>query len=175
VTMRLTGGPDRDWMDDFLDDHAIPVRVATRTPAGGLWMLSLWYGYERADGSLHLATSADARVVEYLEADSEVAFEVSTNHPPYRGVRGQGDATLEPDDEKALLSALVEEYLGGRDSDLANWLLRDDRDEVHVTVDVTRAYAWDYSDRMSEDDAEDGDGPTAVDADASDGESRGSE
>lgn len=154
MTMRLTGGPDRDWMDAFLDTHDIPVRVATRTPAGGLWMLSLWYGYEAADGSLHLATSADARVVEYLEADSEVAFEVSTNHPPYQGVRGQGDATLEPDDEKALLGALVEDYLGGRDNSLANWLLRDDRDEVHVTVDVTRAYAWDYSDRMSDDDAD---------------------
>ena len=149
--MRLTGGPDRDWTDAFLEDNPIPVRVATRTPSGGLWMLSLWYGYEAADGSLHLATSADARVVEYLEADPEVAFEVSTNHPPYRGVRGQGDATLEPDEEKALLQTLVDDYLGGRDSSLANWLLRDDRDEVHVTVDVTRAYAWDYSDRMSDD------------------------
>ena len=149
--MRLTGGPDRDWTDAFLEDNPIPVRVATRTPSGGLWMLSLWYGYESADATLHLATSADARVVEYLEADPDVAFEVSTNHPPYRGVRGQGDATLEPDEEKALLQTLVDDYLGGRDSSLANWLLRDDRDEVHVTVDVTRAYAWDYSDRMSDD------------------------
>jgi len=155
VTMRLTGGPDRDWVDAFLEDNPIPVRVATRTPSGGLWMLSLWYGYESADATLHLATSADARVVEYLEADPDVAFEVSTNHPPYKGVRGQGEATLEPDDEKALLKTLVDDYLGGRDSSLANWLLRDDRDEIHVTVDVTRAYAWDYSDRMSEDDAVD--------------------
>jgi len=153
--MRLTGGPDRDWVDAFLEDNPIPVRVATRTPSGGLWMLSLWYGYESADATLHLATSADARVVEYLEADPDVAFEVSTNHPPYKGVRGQGEATLEPDDEKALLKTLVDDYLGGRDSSLANWLLRDDRDEIHVTVDVTRAYAWDYSDRMSEDDAVD--------------------
>jgi nitroimidazol reductase NimA-like FMN-containing flavoprotein (pyridoxamine 5'-phosphate oxidase superfamily) len=149
--MRLTGAPGRDWVDAFLENHAIPVRVAMRTPPGGLWMLSLWYGYEPADGTLHLATSADARVVEYLVADSEVAFEVSTNHPPYRGVRGQGDASLEPDDDKALLETLVDDYLGDRDGDLANWLLRDERDEIHVTVDVTRAYAWDYSERMSGD------------------------
>ena len=148
MTVRLRGDPDRDWMDAFLVDNPIPVRVATRTPGGGLWMLSLWYGYDPDDATLHLATSASARVVEYLEADPEVAFEVSTNHPPYRGVRGQGTATLEPDDDKALLRTLVDDYLGDRDSDLAKWLLRDEREEVHVTVDVERAYAWDYGNRM---------------------------
>ncbi|NHN43082.1 pyridoxamine 5'-phosphate oxidase family protein [Halorubellus sp. JP-L1] len=155
MTMQLRGDPDREWADAFLDSQTIPIRVATRTPAGGLWMLSLWYGYEPGDGSLHLATSASAQVVEYLEHDPELAFEVSTNQPPYRGVRGQGEASLEPDDEKALLRALVDEYLGDRDTDLANWLLRDDREEIHVTVDVDRAYAWDYSDRMSAADSTD--------------------
>ncbi|WP_323676213.1 pyridoxamine 5'-phosphate oxidase family protein [Halorubellus sp. PRR65] len=155
MTVRLSGDPDRDWMDAFLDDNPIPVRVATRTPGGGLWMLSLWYGYDAADATLHLATSADARVVEYLGADPEVAFEVSTNHPPYRGVRGQGAATLEPDEDKALLRTLVDDYLGDRDTDLARWLLRDDREEVHVTVDVERAYAWDYGDRMRDVDPDD--------------------
>jgi len=147
--MRLEGDPDREWVEAFLHERTIPVRVATRTPSGGLWMLSLWYGYDDGDDTLHLATSADARVVDYLEADPAVAFEVSTNDPPYRGVRGQGDAALEPDDGKALLRTLVDRYLDGTDGDLARWLLRDERDEVHVTVDVETAYAWDYSDRMA--------------------------
>jgi nitroimidazol reductase NimA-like FMN-containing flavoprotein (pyridoxamine 5'-phosphate oxidase superfamily) len=150
MTIQIRGDLGRDWFDEFLETQTIPVRVATRTPAGGLWMLSLWYGYEPDDGTLHLATSATARVVDYLEHDAEVAFEVSTNDVPYRGVRGQGTAHLASDDEKALLRSLVDRYLGGRDNDLATWLLRDDRDEVHVTVDVDRAYAWDYGDRMAD-------------------------
>lgn len=146
----VDGTPSSDWVDDFLSSQTIPVRLATRTPAGGLWMLSLWYGYDADAGELRLATSASARVVDYLEYDAGVAFEISTNDPPYRGVRGQGTASLEPDAEKALLRTLVERYLGGTDNDLANWLLRDDREEVQITIDVTRAYAWDYSDRMGD-------------------------
>jgi nitroimidazol reductase NimA-like FMN-containing flavoprotein (pyridoxamine 5'-phosphate oxidase superfamily) len=146
--MRLRGSPDREWVDAFLDAQTIPVRISTHTPAGGLWMLSLWYGYDPDDAQIHLATARSARVVEYLEHDPDLAFEVSTNDVPYRGVRGQGTASLEPDAEKALLRTLIDRYLGDTDNDLANWLLRDDREEVHVTVDVEKAYAWDYSDRM---------------------------
>jgi hypothetical protein len=146
--MDVQGDLDRDWVDAFLESQTIPVRVATRTPAGGLWMLSLWYGYDPGDATLHLATSASARVVQYLDHDPGVAFEVSTNDVPYSGVRGQGTASLEPDDDKAVLKSLVDRYLGGRDNDLARWLLRDERDETHVTIDVSKAFAWDYGDRM---------------------------
>jgi nitroimidazol reductase NimA-like FMN-containing flavoprotein (pyridoxamine 5'-phosphate oxidase superfamily) len=112
-------------------------------------MLSLWYRYR--DGAFHCATAADADVVRFLRANDEVAFEVSTNRPPYRGVRGNGTADLAPDEDKRVLSALVERYLDDTDSDLARWLLSPDREEVHVTVAPDRIHSWDYSDRMGDD------------------------
>lgn len=148
TSLTVDGTPDRTWVDEFLSTQTVPVRIATRTPSGGLWMLSLWYGYDADAETLGLATGADARVVDYLEHDPGVAFEVSTNHPPYRGVRGQGTASIEPDDEKALLRALLDRYLGGTDNDLGNWLLRDEREEVQITIEIDAAYAWDYSERM---------------------------
>jgi nitroimidazol reductase NimA-like FMN-containing flavoprotein (pyridoxamine 5'-phosphate oxidase superfamily) len=105
--------------------------------------------YRYRDDALWCATSASADVVGYLRHDDAVAFEVSENEPPYRGVRGDGTATVEPDPGKELLRALLERYLGGTDSGLAAWLLREDREEVRVRIDPDRAYAWDYSDRMS--------------------------
>jgi nitroimidazol reductase NimA-like FMN-containing flavoprotein (pyridoxamine 5'-phosphate oxidase superfamily) len=144
--MKLTGAWDRGEVDEFLTT-AVPVRLSCRTPDGHLWMLSLWFLWE--DDALWCATGADAAVVRYLRADDEVAFEVSTNDPPYRGVRGRGYATIEPDEDKTTLRRLLERYLGGTDSGLARRLLDPARDEVRVRIDPVRLYSWDYSGRMS--------------------------
>jgi hypothetical protein len=88
-------------------------------------------------------------VVGFLRNDPEVAFDVSTNRVPYRGIRGNGTATVSADGGKAVLRDLLERYLGGTDSELAEWLLDDDREEVRVRIDPRRIYSWDYSDRMT--------------------------
>ena len=125
---------------------AIPVRIACRTPGGGLWMLSLWYRYR--DGHLECATGANADVVRYLREDPAVAFEISTNEPPYRGVRGAGSVTITPDEDKETLRSLVDRYLGDTNSALAEQLLSPEREEVRLTLDIDRAYTWDFSSRM---------------------------
>ncbi|MFB6117002.1 pyridoxamine 5'-phosphate oxidase family protein [Halosegnis sp.] len=148
--MRVTG----DWAETetraFLtsDDGRVPLRLACRTPAGGLWMLSLWYQWR--DGGLDCATSASADVVEYLAHNDGVAFEVSVNEPPYRGVRGAGTADVSPDEDKQLLRELLDRYLDGTDSPLAGRLLREEREEVHVRINPEKVYTWDFSDRMRE-------------------------
>ncbi|MDQ2056063.1 pyridoxamine 5'-phosphate oxidase family protein [Halobellus sp. H-GB7] len=103
----------------------------------------------RSEGpELCCATSANADVVEYLRSDDAVAFEISTNHPPYRGVRGRGTATVEPDEEKALLTHLLDRYLGGTDNDLAGRLLAPEREEVRIRITPERLHSWDFSERM---------------------------
>lgn len=146
---RYRGRWDEPGVADYLDGARVPVRLATRTPRGGLWMLSLWF--RRVDGELRCATAADADVVEYLESDPEVAFEVSTNDPPYRGVRGNGTATVDPDEGKELLRSLLERYLGGTDNPTGRRLLRDEREEVRIRIEPRTVYSWDYSERMAGD------------------------
>ena len=133
---------------EFLQDVAIPPRLSTHRPDGTLWTVALWYRYD--DGAFECATSADADVVRYLRNDPAVAFDVSTNHPPYRGVRGNGRATIAGDDDKAVLRDLIERYLGGRDSPLAERLLDEGRDEVRIRVRPRSIYSWDYTERMAE-------------------------
>lgn len=131
---------------EYLEERTVPVRVATRTPGGRLWMLSLWYLFR--DGALWCATSASADVVAFIEDDPGVAFEVSENEPPYMGVRGSAEATLSPDEDKSLLRELIARYLGGTDSRLARRLLDADREEVRIRIEPTRIHTWDYSERM---------------------------
>lgn len=142
-----TGAWSRAEAAEFLAEAAIPLRLACRTPAGRLWQVALWFRYR--DGRFECATSADADVVGFLRAEPGVAFDVSTNEPPYRGVRGYGTAAIDPEGGKELLATLLERYLGGTDSPLARRLLSDDREEVRVEVDPERVHAWDYSARMA--------------------------
>ena len=142
----FSGAWSADEVERFLREVRIPVRLAVTRPDGSLWTVALWYRYR--DGTLECATWASADVVRFLRADPAVAFDVSTNDPPYRGVRGNGTASLAPDEEKAVLRSLVERYLGDTGSPLARWLLDEEREEVRVRIEPDRVHSWDYSDRM---------------------------
>lgn len=144
--MEVRGSLDRDEIESFLESATIPVRIACRTPSEHLWMLSLWFRYR--NGHLQCATARHADVVAYLEHDRRVAFEISTNDPPYRGVRGRGSASISDDPEKALLRELLERYLGDTDTPTGRRLLSDERDEVTITVDPELVYGWDFTERM---------------------------
>lgn len=145
---RFTGEWTEAEVRTYLDEARVPIRIACHRPDESLWMVALWYRYR--DGSFECSTWAEADVVTYLQNDSEVAFEVSTNRPPYRGVRGNGTASLSADRGKAVLVDLLERYLGGTDSGLAEWLLSEEREEVRIRVQPRRIYSWDYSERMAE-------------------------
>ena len=144
----VRGALSPEAIEEFLRSTAVPVRLSCHRPSGDLWMLSLWFRYR--EGALECATAASSDVVGFLRADDAVAFEVSTNDPPYRGVRGNGVARIEADEDKALLRALVERYLGGTDSSLAQNLLSDDREEVRIRIEPETVYGWDYSERMGD-------------------------
>ncbi|MFA9417281.1 pyridoxamine 5'-phosphate oxidase family protein [Natrinema sp. HArc-T2] len=142
-------------VETFLQEVTIPLRVATQRPDGSLWLVTLWYRYR--DGRLECATGASSALVRFLRHEPAVAFEVSTNDVPYRGIRGNGTAELEPDHDKAVLRALLERYLGGTDSDLAVWLLDDAREEIRIRIEPHEIYSWDYSERMGEGSSESAD------------------
>jgi hypothetical protein len=85
-----------------------------------------------------------------LQNDPVVGVDVSTNEVPYSGIRGAGTAVLSRDEGTEVLRDLVQRYLGGTDSSLAERLLSGDRDEVLIRIDPVEIFSWDYADRMSD-------------------------
>ncbi|MCO8256169.1 pyridoxamine 5'-phosphate oxidase family protein [Haladaptatus sp. AB618] len=144
----LSGVWSKDELIEYFERTTVPLRLACRTPSGNLWMVSLWYLYD--GDALCCATAASADIVDLLRKGPSVAFEVSTNDPPYTGVRGNGTASVEPDSEKELLRELVTRYLGDADSRLARELLSDDRSEVTIRIEPNRLHSWDFTARMGE-------------------------
>ncbi len=139
---------DEAGVEAFLQEATIPVRLATRRPDGSLWPVTLWYRYR--DGALECATGSNAAVVRFLRREPAVGFDISTNDVPYRGIRGTGTVEIAPDEDKAVLRALIERYLGDTDSPLATRLLDDDREEVRIRIEPREIYSWDYSERMGQ-------------------------
>lgn len=143
---QIDGNWNRDELETFLRNSLVPIRLACHHTDGGLWMVSLWYKYE--DGQLLCATSRNSNIASFLRRNDEVSFEISTNRPPYMGVRGKGTAMLEADEDKGLLKTLLNRYLGGTGSGLAEMLLDDKREELVIRIEPERLFTWDFTERM---------------------------
>lgn len=130
----------------FLTESTFPIRIGVHRQDGSMWIVPLWYRY--LEGRFECATSVSSDLVRFLEHDPNVALDISTNHPPYRGVRGRGESSLAFDEEKETLHSLIERYLGSTDSSLADWLLDEGREEIRIRIRPRELHSWDYTDRM---------------------------
>jgi nitroimidazol reductase NimA-like FMN-containing flavoprotein (pyridoxamine 5'-phosphate oxidase superfamily) len=129
-----------------LDRSLIPLRLAVHDSRGSPWVLSLWFLYE--NGALWCATNAKAKLISYLQADPQCGFEVAGETPPYKGIRGKGQATLVPERGGEILLRLLERYDIDLASPLAKSLLAKVEQEVAVCITPSRISSWDFSSRM---------------------------
>lgn len=147
-SVSITGPWNESRIREFLSDARIPMRLAVNTSSGFPVVLSLWFLFEGDE--LLAAVHRDARITRRLQADSRCAFEIAPNEPPYHGVRGQAVASLEQEGAGALLEALLDRYLGSRDSSLGRFLLARAEEELVVRLRPQRIASWDYSRRMKD-------------------------
>jgi nitroimidazol reductase NimA-like FMN-containing flavoprotein (pyridoxamine 5'-phosphate oxidase superfamily) len=136
----------QDAFTSFLHQMRIPLRLAAVTHSGWPLVVSLWYLYENE--RFYCATQKTAKIVAHLRRDPRCAFEVAADQPPYRGVRGQGKAHITHHRGTELLTRLLERYLNGTSSSLAQRLLARSADEVVIEIEPVTLTTWDYTARM---------------------------
>lgn len=130
----------------FLQDAKAPLRLAINGHDGAPRLVSLWYVWDGK--ALWCATPAQAITSVQLARDGRCAFEVSTNQPPYRGVRGTGVAELLPERGRDVLGAVMSRYLTERNASLRDRLSQRSGEEVAIRVVPDSMFAWDFSSRM---------------------------
>jgi hypothetical protein len=146
--IRLTGPWTKSRVREFLAEARIPMRLAANTDSGFPIVLSLWFLPE--EDQLLSAVHRDARIAKRLRADARCAFEIAPNEPPYRGVRGQAIASLDPNGAGALLESLLDRYLGSSNSSLGRFLLARAEEELLLRLQPSWIASWDYSQRMED-------------------------
>ena len=144
--MRATSTWTQQQVEAFLAETVIPLRLAVLDEAGAPLLLSLWFLAD--SGSLWCATNQSARLIRYLENAPRCGFEIAADTPPYRGVRGQGRASLHPEQGETVLRRLLTRYAIDPASGLARKLLATPDHEVAIRIDPERLTSWDFSNRM---------------------------
>ena len=134
-------------IEQFLVDCRIPLRLSFETRKGPL-IVPLWFEYRSS--RLVSCSPEGSTLVKSLRANPDIAFDVSTNDLPYRGVRGRGKATCTTADDDRQLETLLTRYLGDTEGQLAQWLLNRSGDEAIIAIEPEWLTSWDFSERMQD-------------------------
>ena len=139
------------WNEEEVENHLfqsrIPCRLATMTKDGFPHVMSLWYLYQ--EGCIFCSVQKKTSIVDWLLQNPQCGFEIASDKPPYKGVRGRGSTNLEIGKSNNVLPLLINRYLGSCESDLAQKLLA--RPETEVTIRITPNWltSWDFTKRMN--------------------------
>ena len=109
---------------------------------------SVWFEY--LDEKLVIVSHEDSKLAKTLLRQRKCGFEIATNDPPYKGVRGKADVVAEAEGSGDTLRRVIQRYLGGTNQKLASWLLSRVEHEVKFTLHPTWVTSWDYGERMEQ-------------------------
>ena len=150
----LPVGKNSQWSSaeiiDFLTTTTVPVRLACNDGSGFPLVCSVWFSFagEAGDTALWCASHESSHLVKVLLANNKVGFDIGVNAPPYKGVRGQGTASLVREGAGSVLTTLLNRYKIGTESSLGKWLMSRVAGEYAIRIDIKRITAWDYTQRM---------------------------
>jgi nitroimidazol reductase NimA-like FMN-containing flavoprotein (pyridoxamine 5'-phosphate oxidase superfamily) len=139
---------DRKNFDQIISDTKIPIRIAYIKPDLTPNIISLWY--EQIEGDIFCATQKTAKIVSYLQKNPQCGFEIATDKPPYKGVRGNGVAKILDDKGQEILDILMAKYLGDKESILSKYLKSNSKGEVAIQITPQKIFNYDYSKRMKD-------------------------
>lgn len=123
------------------------MRIGVESLSGWPLVMSLWF---IPDGlELLGATRPHSMLVRCLERRPQCAFEVASDSPPYRGVRGRARVDLDRVTGGATLDRLLVRYLGSATNRLGERLRARAADEVCLRLVPVSLVSWDYSRRMA--------------------------
>ena len=124
----------------------VPLRLACLTSSGWPMIVPLWFTF--LNNRLYCATQENAKIISYLKKDPRCAFDISTENPPYKGIRGQGKIKINKDCSTEVLEIVIQKYLRNKYKNLTEYLLKQKENEVAIEIIPIKTFYWDYTDSM---------------------------
>ncbi len=138
---------DQSGIFSFLNENTIPIRLAVIQDKYPL-ICSVWFSVDAETLVMSCVSHGKSQLVKSLMADPRVGFEIALNDPPYKGVRGKGNAKLTQENVSNTLHEVIVRFLGSTNSNLARWLLGRAEEEYVIKITPSWITSWDYSERM---------------------------
>ena len=129
-------------------DTKIPIRIAYVNNNGVPNVMSLWF--VKIDSKIYCATQKSAKIIQYLKKNPICGFEIASDKPPYKGVRGNGTVKIIDYVGKDVLQILMRKYLGENESNLSKFLKTNSHNEVAIEIIPQNLIYYDYSVRMKD-------------------------
>ena len=126
----------------------VPLRLSCLTTSGWPMIIPLWFKF--LIDRFYCATQQNAKIISYLKKDARCAFEISSENPPYRGIRGQGKTIIKKELGIEILETVIEKYIEKKNANLRKYLLKRKENEVAIEIIPTKVFYWDYSNRMKD-------------------------
>ena len=138
--------------ETFLESR-LNLQVATIDEKGEPNIQPVWFYYDKDKGKLLILTSKSSKKTQNLTNRPTIYFSVDDENPPYKGVKGKGNATIVEDPSIIVPQAekISMKYLGTLDHPVAKEMADRSKNREGVLVEITPKFfsTWDFGRRQS--------------------------
>ena len=145
-------GMTRGEAERFLESK-LNLQIATIDEQGEPNIHPVWFYYDKDQGKLLILTSKLAKKTQNLRNRPTIYFSIDDEKPPYKGVKGKGNATIVEDPNRIVPQAdkISMKYLGTLDHPAAKEMADRSKKGEGVLVEISPKFfsTWDFSKSQS--------------------------
>lgn len=134
---------------EFLINSRLNVHIGTIDAKGYPNIHPTWYYFDESSDNIYVATSKQSKKVNNLKRNPLIYFCIDDPNPPYKGVRGKGNARISENinNNISISEKIMLKYLGSLEHQMARTLMMLVRKGDEVGIEITPQYfsTWDYS------------------------------
>ena len=137
----------RDEAEKFLESK-LTLQLATTDEKGEPNIRPVWFYYDKDEGKLLIITSKVAKKTQNLRNRPTIYFSIDDANPPYKGVKGKGNATIVEDPNRIVPQAekISIKYLGTLDHPAAKEMADRSKNGEGILVEISPKFfsTWDF-------------------------------
>ena len=133
---------------EFLTNSRLNVHIGTIDEKGNPNIHPTWYYFDEYSNNIYIATSKNSKKVSNLKRNPSIYFCIDDPNPPYKGVRGKGDARINENinNNISIAEKIMLKYLGSLENQMAKTLIGLVSKGDEIAIEITPDYfsTWDY-------------------------------
>jgi len=140
-------GMTKEEAERFLQGK-LNLQFATIDEKGDPNIQPVWFYYDKEQGKLLIITSKLSKKTQNVRNRPTIYFSIDDENPPYKGVKGKGNATIVEDPNRIVPQAerISMKYFGTLDHPAAKEMVDRSKNKEGVLVEISPMFfsTWDF-------------------------------